>query len=106
MKQAILMILLFIFCIACNKDDDGGNPSTDEIVGTWRMLSFHSETEFDTGEYIITTTLEGFDFNDVQTTFLPDGTAQGNGGTFSVLQTITIDGESVTEVVPAQAALG
>ena len=40
MKQTILITLLFSFCIACSKDDDGGATNDSQLVsGKWYFES-------------------------------------------------------------------
>ena len=42
MKKIILVATVFLsaLSIACNKDDDGGNDTTDPIVGTWKYTQY------------------------------------------------------------------
>jgi len=109
MKQIFSIAVLIIFGLLSCSSDDGGNggggPSTDEIVGTWRMLSFHYEAEINTGEISGTMTGEGIDINDVQVTFQPDGTMETNGNTFKVLLTTTANGSSTTQTLEGQTPL-
>lgn len=109
MKQIFSITVLFIFgLLTCSNVENGGNDgglSTNEIVGTWRMLSFHYESEFTIGEVSGTMTGEGIDLNDVQVIFLPDGTTETNGNTFNVLLTTTANGSSTTQTLEGQTPL-
>ena len=108
MKQFFLITVLLFIGISCKSDDggnNGGGLSTDQVVGTWRMLSLHYEAEINTGDLSGTMTGEGIDINDVQTTFLPDGTTETNGNTFNVLLTTTVDGITTTQILEGQTPL-
>lgn len=106
MKQILLITALFLFCLSCSSDDDGGGSvSTSPIVGTWRLISYSYEGEMNSGGIPGTVTAVGTNINDVQVTLHPDGSISNNGNTFIVEFTITVEGIPTTQEVATQPML-
>jgi len=74
-------------------------------VGTWRLVSFHYEGEFEAGGSTGTIVAVGTNIGDVQVTLHPDGTISNNGNTFIVEFTTTINGYSTTMETPTEPML-
>lgn len=104
----LLGLALLLFFTACNKDDDSGSVDATDMTGTWKLTASTLEgTTTTVGGGITlggTFTSVGKDFK-AQVTFNKDGTYVSSG-TYNVVVTTTVDGQTTTLEQPISEFLG
>jgi len=104
LTKLILLFVLAVAAVSCNKDDDDNGPAPyeynkDNLTGTYKLTYFQSE-EIETvnvnGFDVVTTTVSTGDTFDVLTVFASNNIITSDGS-YRITETITQGGQTITD---------
>ena len=99
----VLVMMLSVCVIGCSTDDNGGDDTGGDLVGTWRLVEFtyNGETSTEIEGTSLDSSFDGEGINlDTTITFSEDPNEVMASGSYDIVLTTSFEGESITQTLP------